>query len=182
MGQARRLVVQRRYGAVREILKQQSYRDEIDALLTADSLYATTAGDGSPLDSQMADYKTFAALAAAGSKTFIYSQSQVPTSGYESTYECADEIMSYLGVTPTALNSNGLGTLNFYRTAKKGNFTLWGATGSDGDSHLEHLRYIGQFLKDMPLAKTSVPEPATLGLIIPFCVVMLRRRPMRKQS
>jgi hypothetical protein len=45
-----------------------------------------------------------------------------------------------------------LGTLNFYRTAQTGNFRLWGALGADGDSHLEHLRYIGEFLKQMPLA------------------------------
>ena len=47
------------YGGVREILKNPTYRDDIDALLAADSLYATTAGDGTPLDSQMVDYKTY---------------------------------------------------------------------------------------------------------------------------
>src|SRR6476620_44440 len=75
------------YGAVREILKSSTYRNEISSLLTADSLYATTASDGTPLDSQMVDYKTFAGLAKSGSKTFIFSHSQVPTSGYESTKE-----------------------------------------------------------------------------------------------
>jgi hypothetical protein len=141
------------YGAVREILKSTTYRNEISSLLTADSLYATTAVDGTPLDSQMVDYKTFAGLAKAGSKTFIFSHSQVPTSGYESTVETANELMQYLGITPTAINTNGLGTLNFYRKAQTGNFHLWGATGTDGDSHLEHLRYIGDFLEDLPLAK-----------------------------
>ena len=62
------------YGAVREILKSSTYRNDIDALLTADSLYATTASDGTPLDSQMVDYKTFAALAKSGQKD-VYLQS-----------------------------------------------------------------------------------------------------------
>jgi hypothetical protein len=140
------------YGAVREILKSSSYRGQIDTLLAADSLYATTAGDGTALDSQMVDYKTFANLAKNGSKTFLFSHSQVPTYTYESTAETGDELMQHLGVSPTATNTNGLGTLNFYRKAQTGNFRLWGATGSDGDSHLEHLRYIGEFLKELPLA------------------------------
>ena len=141
------------YGAVREILESSTYRNEIDVLLAADSLYATTAADGTAVDSQLVDYKTFANLAKTGSKTFIYSHSQVPTYTYESTYEVADELMQSLGLTATLINTNGLGTLNFYRTAKTGNFNLWGATGTDGDSHLEHLRYIGEFLEDLPLGK-----------------------------
>ncbi len=143
------------YGAVREILKSSTYRNDIDALLAADSLYATTAGDGTPLDSQMVDYKTYAAAAKAGTKTFLFSHSQVPTYTYETTGECGDELMQSLGISASAYNVNGLGTLNFYRHAKSGNFELWGATGTDGDSHLEHLRYIGEFLEELPLAKVA---------------------------
>jgi hypothetical protein len=141
---------------VREILKSSTYRNDIDVLLTADSLYATTAGDGTSLDSQMVDYKTFANLAKNGSKTFMFTHSQVPTYSYESTQETGDEIMQYLGISPTSINTTGLGTLHFNRKAQSGNFTLWGATGADGDSHLEHLRYIGEFLEDLPLAKTPI--------------------------
>jgi hypothetical protein len=143
------------YGAVREILKSPTYRNDIDMLLAADSLYASTAGDGTPVDSQLVDYKTFANLAKNGSKTFIYSHSQVPTFTYETTGECGDEIMQSLGITASAYNANGLGTLNFYRKADVGNFHLLGALGEDGDSHLEHLRYIGEYLEDLPLAKLS---------------------------
>jgi hypothetical protein len=141
------------YGAVREILKSATYRNDIDALLAADSLYASTAGDGTPVDSQMVNYKTFATLAKNGSKTFLFSHSQVPTYTYESTGECGDELMQHLGISAGAYNVNGLGTLNFYRYAQTGKFRLWGALGTDGDSHLEHLRYIGDFLEELPLAK-----------------------------
>lgn len=163
------------YGAVREILKSASYRNQIDALLAADSLYATTAGDGTPLDSQMVDYKTFATLAKNGQKTFLFSHSQVPTYTYESTGECGDELMQHLGLSATPFNANGLGTLNFYRQAHSGNFHLWGALGTDGDSHLEHLRYIGQFLKELPLAK-EIPEPATSALAALAAASLPRRR------
>ena len=80
------------------------YRNDIDALLAADSLYATTAGDGTPLDSQMVDYKTFAGLAKNGTKTFLFSHSQVPTYTYETTEEMrrrADAVPRHLGHAPT---------------------------------------------------------------------------------
>lgn len=145
------------YGAVREILKSATYRNAIDALLAADSLYATTAGDGTPLDSQMVNYKNFASLAQAGSKTFLFSHSQVPTYTYESTRETGDELLQHLGLAASAFNESGLGTLDFYRSAQQGNFRLWGALGADGDAHLEHLRYIGQFFEELPLAKLADP-------------------------
>lgn len=165
------------YGAVREILKSANYRNQIDALLAADSLYASTAGDGTPLDSQMADYKTFATLAKNGQKTFLFTHSQVPTPGYESTGETGDELLQHLGLTATPANANGLGTLHYYRRAQSGNFKLWGASGSDGDAHLEHLRYIGEFFRELPLAK-PIPEPSALVLasLAAFCSTMRRRR------
>lgn len=140
------------YGAVREILKVANYRNDIDSLLAADSLYATTSGDGTPLDSQMVNYKTFANLAQAGRKTFFFSHSQVLTYTYENTMETGNELMQSLGISADPINTSGLGTLDFYRHAQSGNFQLWGALGADGDAHLEHLRYIGQFLADLPLA------------------------------
>lgn len=143
------------YGAVREILKNATYRNAIDSLLAADSLYATTAGDGTPLDSQMVDYKSFAALAKNGQKTFIYSHSQVPTYTYETTGECGDELLQSLGITASAINQPGLGTLTFNRHATSGNFELWGATGADAAAHSKHLQYIGDFLEDLPIAKLT---------------------------
>lgn len=161
------------YGAVREILKSPTYRSEIDALATLDSLYATTAADGTPLDSQMADYKTFAALAKSGQKTFLFSHSQVLTFTYENTAECGDELMQSLGITASPYNVEGLGELDFYRHAKSGGFELWGALGDTGDAHLEHLRYSGEFLQHLPLA--HVPEPTSLLGIVSVVVIGSRR-------
>jgi hypothetical protein len=144
------------YGAVREILKSQSYRDNIDALLAADSLYATTAGDGTPLDSQMVDYKTFATKAKNGEKTFLLTHSQVLTYTYENTKETADELLQHLNITAPAYNASGLGTLVFNRYGQIGNFRLWGATGADAPAHSKHLQYIGEFLEELPLAKVPI--------------------------
>jgi hypothetical protein len=142
------------YGAVREILKSPTYRNEIGSLLAADSLYATTDPvDGTPMDSQMVDYKTFALAAKNGQKTFLFSHSKVLTYTYENTAETGDELMQYLGISPTNYSATGLGTLSYYRHAQTGNFRLWGANGATADDHSAHLRYIGDFLEELPLAK-----------------------------
>jgi hypothetical protein len=142
------------YGGVREILKSATYRNNIDDLLAADSLYASTDSvDKTPLDSQMVDYKTFALAAKNGQKTFLLSHSKVLTGTYENTIETADELMQYLGISPTAYSATGLGTLNYYRKAQTGNFRIWGANGATADDHSAHLRYIGDFLEQLPIAK-----------------------------
>jgi hypothetical protein len=163
------------YGAVREILKQQTYRDRIDCLLAADSLYAsfTSSSDHTPLDSQMADYRAYAQLASQGSKTFIFSHSKVETYTYCTTGECADDLASAVGASFSAYSSTGLGTLDFYRKATKGNFTIYGANGATGDDHLEHLRYIGQYLQELPIA--TVPEPSAFGVML--LMGILKRTP-----
>jgi hypothetical protein len=142
------------FGSLREILKQTTYRNRIDALVMADSLYASLASDGTAVDSQVADFKTFATMAANGSKSFILDHSSEPVS-YASTTVCANEILAHLGLSASPVNVDGLGPLQFFRHAQLGNFELWGEIGDTDPEHWQHLYNIGQFLKDMPLAKVA---------------------------
>lgn len=145
------------YGAVRRVLATPAYFESIDSLLAADSLYATTASDGTPLDSQMVHYKRFADRAAAGDKQFIFTHSEVPTFTYESTAETGDELLQHLQLTPTATQETGLGPIRYYREAEQRGFKLWGARGADGEGHLNHLRYLGEWLDDLDLGASHLP-------------------------
>ena len=140
------------YGAVRQMLSNPTYFNAIDSLLAADSLYATTASDGTALDSQMVHYKAYASQAAAGNKSFIFTHSQVPTFTYESTEETGNELLQHLGLTPQPTNETGLGPLQYYRKVEQNGFKLWGAVGADGEGHLNHLRYLGEWLGDLGLS------------------------------
>ena len=144
------------YGAVRRVLATPSYFDAIDSLLAADSLYATTASDGTALDSQMVHYKAFADEAAAGNKRFVFTHSQVPTFTYESTAETGDELLNHLGLTAQPTSATGLGTLRYYRQAEQNGFQLYGALGANGDAHLSHLRYLGEWLDDLGLGEDAL--------------------------
>jgi hypothetical protein len=151
------------YGAVREILKQPTYYDQIDGLLLADSLYAgfTSSSDHTPVAYQMVDFKRFALDAANAQKTMIVSHSQVQTYTYANTAETADNLMQHVGVTPVSTTESGLGTLQFYRKAQLGDFSVWGATGADAPAHSRHLQYMGQWLGDLPFDDVVLPPPIT---------------------
>jgi hypothetical protein len=165
------------YGAVREILKQPAYFNQITGLVMADTIYGsfTSASDHSPLDSQMVNFRAFAQQAAAGSKAMVVTHSQVQTFTYSNTAETADDLMAHVGVTPSPYNAIGLGGLQFYRHAAKGNFEVFGATGATATAHSLHLQNIGQWLDDLPLAVLPEPGVASLSLTA-FAAVASRRR------
>jgi len=163
------------YAAVRELLKSATYYQRMDMILAADTIYAgfvNYPSDLTLINSQMTDWRRYAADAKLGSKTFIVSHSQVDPVTYASTVLTANDLMNHVGITPQTYNVNGLGTLNFYRRAMTGRFSVLGALGADGDSHLEHLRYIGEYLEDLPLAK--VPEPG--AAVVMLAGALFRRR------
>ncbi|QDU91602.1 hypothetical protein Pla175_50320 [Pirellulimonas nuda] len=139
------------YGAVREILKQPHYRDAIAGLLAVDSLYASTAAGGAPEPAQMADYLTYAKRAVAGEKTFIFTHTEVPTPTYESTRDTGEALLRGLGLEAHATNQPGLGPLVFVRRAGEGGFAFWGSPGDTGEDHMNHLRYMAEWLDDLPL-------------------------------
>jgi hypothetical protein len=146
------------YGAVRELLKSPDYREVIDGVLAADSLYASTdPRDASPVDEQMADYKRYADLAVAGEKVFILTHTEVPTPTYESTRDTADELLKHLGIEPEGVDQRTPAGLHFVRHARRGGFTLWGSPGATGEAHMEHLRQMAEWLDDLPLAKAPAP-------------------------
>jgi hypothetical protein len=148
------------YGAVREILKQPHYRDAIAGLLAVDSLYASTAPDGAPEPAQMADYLTYAKQAAAGEKTFIYTHTEVRTPTYESTRDTGQALLQGLGLEAQAINQPGLGPLVFVRQAGQGGFAFWGSPGDTGEDHMNHLRYMAEWLDELPLARHAQEGPA----------------------
>jgi hypothetical protein len=165
------------YAAVREILKPtQSYYNQIKGILLADSLYAsfTSTSDHTPLASQMVDFKRFALDASNGSKTFVFSHSQVPTFTYCRTDECADSLVPHVAAAWQAHTATGLGGMQFYRRSLKGNFAIYGAIGADGPAHSLHLQTMGQFLGALPLSR--VPEPGSMLATLLVVATLARRR------
>lgn len=83
------------YGAVRELLKEPEFFARIDALVAADSIYASVVAQDvrAPDAAQMVDFLRFAQAAARGDKTFVLAHGRYQTD-YASTAECADLVLA----------------------------------------------------------------------------------------
>ena len=78
------------YGAVRELLKDPTWFQRIDALVSADSMYATVVAPAvrAPRIEDCEGFVRFAQAAARGEKTFVVAYGMYPTD-YASTSETA---------------------------------------------------------------------------------------------
>lgn len=88
------------YGAVRQFLKDPELFARIDALVSADSIYADIAAPHAraPRVEQMVDFLRFAQAAARGEKVFVLAHGRGPTP-YASTAECADLVLASVAGT-----------------------------------------------------------------------------------
>ena len=132
------------YGAVREILKTPKFFDRIDALIAADSMYASLEKDREPrqpLETHMRNYLRFAKLASEGKKTFIITHSAQETP-YASTTETANALLQALDINREPNSQPNTAPLKLSTKAIKGKFTVFGYDGVTGEDHLHHLRHI----------------------------------------
>ena len=142
------------YGAVREILKDQNYFDRIDALLLADSLYASYEdrdGQKKPAPEQMKDFRRFAQAAADGKKVMIVTHSQLVPGSYASTIDTTDDLIAAAGAKRAPMDRPGPGDSAIVSAARQGSFRVVGVSGTDGEAHMLHLRHIDIWLAELPL-------------------------------
>ena len=135
------------YGAVREILKDPTQFKRIEAIVAADSIYASLEEDlpgRRPRGTQMRDFRRFATLAAAGQRTFVVTHSAVETP-YASTVDTANDLLRVVGIEREQVEEGRPLPLQLVTQARRGNFYVFGYAGDQGEDHLEHLRQIGRW-------------------------------------
>lgn len=141
------------YGAVRELLKSPAYFQIIRRIVLLDSLYAGWEGEMAaptarkPQADQIEVWMPFVRAAVRGEKTFVLTHSAVPTLKYASTTDCADAILSRLGlarqpVPPDALPASTDPDFPLRSRADAGHFHIWGYDGTDAQAHLTHARHL----------------------------------------
>lgn len=132
------------YGAVRKILSQSEWADDVDSVLMADGPHAPLLdkADRTIDVPSMAPYVRFAQAAARGDRFMSIAHSAVRTSAYASTAETAEFLSRALGLevahgefeTPSELALTSIGG--------RGAFYLRGYAGGDEEAHAEHLKQI----------------------------------------
>lgn len=128
------------YAAISGILKNAEPEDRIDAVLLADGLHAAfmTEQTRSLAPNALAPFKRFAERAVKGETLLVVTHSEIPTDGYASTTECADNLLQYLGLERvlTAEPEREMRRLSY---ARRGSFLLEGYEGGDKLAHMRHL-------------------------------------------
>jgi hypothetical protein len=125
------------YGAVRELLKHDTWFEQIDGILFLDSIYAgyVSEEDRTPVPGQMVDFCRFAHAAAAGEKVMIVTHTSLMPGSYASTGETADVILKSIGLPPAPHEEQLADGLTSYRVAEAKGFFLVGTRGDTGDEH-----------------------------------------------
>jgi hypothetical protein len=141
------------YGAIREILRRPEYLPRVDGVLLLDGIHTgylpdrKPLADGGTLDTTgLAAFSSFARLAAAGSKRFIITHSEIFPGTFASTTECTDWVLDAIGLTRVPVLEWGpMGTQQLSR-ARKGRFEALGFAGNTGPDHIDLFHGMAAFV------------------------------------
>jgi hypothetical protein len=144
------------YGAVREILKQAAWREQITDLVLADSLYAGYVERDSRNvvnPEHIRDFIRFAQRAARGEARMIVTHSAQVPEGYASTTETAEELLRAVNARrfPTEAGSHQT-ALRLTSRGDERSFQVFGYAGGTAEDHMGHLRNVW-----LALRETSLP-------------------------
>jgi hypothetical protein len=147
------------YAGLREILKQEAYYNQIQAIHLADGLHATS--NQSTMDEQMMDFVRFAKDARDKNKIMRLTHSSIPTPGYESTTSTANYLIEYIGSSRTPVEENDeIGSM--ISRCDTGLFHIRGYQGETATDHMRHLYamhlMISNTIKTLDDSLTSVRE------------------------
>ncbi len=145
------------YGAIRSILKQPANARRVEAIVLADSLHASYAGDAAapravdlPVDEgPLEPFFVFAEEAAAGRKWMRVTHSEVYPGTYASTTETADAVLRRLALPRRPVLKPGPGGMQQLSEAHAGQFHLSGYAGNSAPDHMDHLFGLGAVLAEL---------------------------------
>ncbi|HYX26987.1 MAG TPA: hypothetical protein VE863_00365 [Pyrinomonadaceae bacterium] len=134
------------YAAVRQILRSPEYFALVNNVLLLDGMHASYVPEGKPLaDGGAIDPKdldsfiSFAKEAVRGNKNFVVTHSEIFPGAYASTTECADFLLSQLGIQnrPT-LRQGPVGMQQLSAIDRRG-LHMRGYAGNSAPDHIDFL-------------------------------------------
>jgi len=134
------------YGAVREILRSSEYFAQVNNVLLLDGMHAGYVPEGKPLAeggvidaNDLDSFLSFAKAAVSGKKTFVITHSEIFPGAYASTTECADYLLSQLGLrSRPQLRAGQMGMQQLSAVDTSG-FHVRGYAGNSAPDHIDFL-------------------------------------------
>lgn len=148
------------YGAVRELLKHDDLFARIQTLVSADSIYASLAGESprTPDAAQMAGFVRFARAAVRNEKTFVLAHSEIATP-YASTRDTADWLLAAVSVERRPATGYTRRGVPIATAAHAGGFYVYGFAEADARIHVDILWMLDE------LVRAHVPGGPTSGTL-----------------
>lgn len=136
------------YGAVRELLKHEPYYERIDALISADSMYAGVVADAvrAPRWQDVDGFVRFAQDAARGEKTLVLAYGLYPTE-YASTSETAAFLLASVAARLAPANRTTDRGVPIAREAHVGGFHAYEFGESGKEIHVDILYFVPEMVR-----------------------------------
>lgn len=138
------------YGAIREILKDKSNWQRIQAVVLMDGLHTSYQGGSTPgpLEAEpLQPFLEFASEAAAGRKRMIITHSEVFPGTFASTTETTDYLIGGLNLKRTPVMKWGPGGMQQVSEVRARSLRIEGFAGNSAPDHIDHLHGMQQWLK-----------------------------------
>lgn len=133
------------YGAIRAILRQQTYYRQVRWVILLDGLHAGYTSERRPIEADLDCYLQLARDAATGAKRFLITHTRIVPGKYASTTETADLLLEKTGVKrdKQVLDIGLPGESG----AHQGGLTVLGCAGADAAAHIDHLHALPRLVQ-----------------------------------
>jgi hypothetical protein len=134
------------YGAVREILRAPEHFAQVNNVLLLDGMHAgylpegKTLAEGGAINAKDVDsFVNFAKEAVRGNKNFVVTHSEIFPGTYASTTECADYLLSQMGLQSRAQLRQGPDGMQQLSAVDRSGFHVRGYAGNSAPDHVDFL-------------------------------------------
>jgi hypothetical protein len=141
------------YGAVRAIISNSTFVNELDGILLLDGLHTDyqpegkRLADGGKLNTQKLDpFLSFAQLAISEQKRFIFTHSSIFPGTYASTTECADYLINALQLKRIPVLEQGPLGMQLLGKTEKGGLKILAFAGNTAPDHIDHFHGMYTFI------------------------------------
>ena len=141
------------YGAIRAIVGS-GHSHQIQSIILLDGMHASYIPKGRPIaaggkidKSDLIAFEKSARKAISGEMTFIFTHSSVFPGTFASTTECADQLITDLGLKRAAVLKEGPLGMQQVGETKEGNFTIMAFAGNSAPDHVDHLHALYYFFQ-----------------------------------
>jgi hypothetical protein len=134
------------FASVSAILKQESARSRVDAVLLADGLHAAYADPKRHLieEHSLAKYAHLTEQAMRGEKLFVLTHSSIQTNGYANTTDTVGAVLRLASVEKGAPPASAPRHMQPLYQVNRGDFHVTGFEGRGVSDHIDHIWAMGE--------------------------------------